>query len=81
MRGNGRGQVGEFYQKSALFHKNGPFLANIECCPKFLEYALEEGRTLYGEAWHFMGDLITPYKPCYIILPLKIYEWLFILSQ
>ena len=23
-----------------FFHKKVPFLANIECCPKFLEYAL-----------------------------------------
>ena len=31
---------GGFFQKNAFFHKNVPFLANIECCPKFIEYAL-----------------------------------------
>ena len=29
-----------FSKKSALFHKKVLFLANIERCPKFLEYAL-----------------------------------------
>ena len=27
-----------FFQKSGLFYKTVPFLANIERCPKFLEY-------------------------------------------
>ena len=27
-----------FLKTSALFHKKIPFLPNIECCPKFLEY-------------------------------------------
>ena len=31
---------GGFFQKNAFFHKNVSFLANIECCPKFIEYAL-----------------------------------------
>ena len=31
---------GPFSQKSALFHRNVPFLANMERCSKFLEYAL-----------------------------------------
>ena len=31
---------GSFSQKSVLFHRNVPFLANIERCSKFLEYAL-----------------------------------------
>ena len=31
---------GSFSQKIALFHRNVPFLANIERCSKFLEYAL-----------------------------------------
>ena len=44
---------GEFYQKSALFHKNIPFLANIKFCPKFLEFAMEGGRALYeGTTFH-----------------------------
>ena len=34
--------IGPFSQKSALFHKNVPFLANIERYPKFLEYALHD---------------------------------------
>ena len=29
-----------FFGKSALFHEKVCFLANIECCPKFQEYAL-----------------------------------------
>lgn len=33
--------LGPFFSKKVLFfHKNIPFLANIECCRKFLEYAL-----------------------------------------
>ena len=36
----GGGIFGPFFQKSALFHKKVPFLANIKRCPKFLEYAL-----------------------------------------
>ena len=31
--------MGPFFKKSALFHKKMPLLANIKCCPKFLEYA------------------------------------------
>ena len=31
---------GPFSQKSALSHRNVPFLANIERCSRFLEYAL-----------------------------------------
>ena len=34
---------------------------------------------LYGGI--LWGDLINPWKPCYIILPLELYDWLFILSQ
>ena len=28
-----------FFLKKVLFYKKVPFLANIKCCPKFLEYA------------------------------------------
>ena len=38
MRGGGGGR--RLFVKNALFHKKMPFLANIECCPNFLEYAL-----------------------------------------
>ena len=31
---------GDFFKKTGLFLKKASFLANIECCPKFLEYAL-----------------------------------------
>ena len=29
-----------FFKKNALFPEQVPFLANIVCCPKSLEYAL-----------------------------------------
>ena len=29
-----------FFKKVNFFHQKVPFLANIECCPKFLEYAM-----------------------------------------
>ena len=32
---------GPFFKKSFLFHKKVSFLVNIECCLKFLEYALQ----------------------------------------
>ena len=40
---NRRGEIfgALFSKKVAFFHKKVPFLANIECCPKFLEYALD----------------------------------------
>ena len=34
-----------------------------------------------GELGILWGDLITPQKPCYNILPLYVYEWLFIHFQ
>ena len=34
-----------------FFHKKVPFLANIEHCPKFLEYALQKGPdSIFGRA-------------------------------
>ena len=32
--------LGAFFSKASFFHKKVIFVANIECCPKFLEYAL-----------------------------------------
>ena len=37
-RGGGFGAL--FSKKVHFFHKQVPLIANIECCPKFLEYAL-----------------------------------------
>ena len=37
-----------FDAKSVLFHKNVPFLANIERCPNFLEFALQQYKSTYN---------------------------------
>ena len=34
-----------------------------------------------GELGILWGDLITPYKPCYNILPLYVNDWLFLHFQ
>ena len=45
-------------KKSILFHKKGPFLANIERCPKFLEYALASDKAkLFAENFSKNSDL------------------------
>ena len=38
----GKVKVPFFFKKSAFFHKKVPFLANIERCPNFLEYAFHK---------------------------------------
>ena len=45
---------GSFSQKSALFHRNVPFLANIERCSKFLEYALHA--LIYSKKNHIFAN-------------------------
>ena len=45
---------GSFSQKIALFHRNVPFLANIERCSKFLEYALHA--LIYSKKNHIFAN-------------------------
>ena len=45
---------GLFSQKGALFHRNVPFLVNIERCSKFLEYALHA--LIYSKKNHIFAN-------------------------
>ena len=44
----GRGGLQLFSQKGDFFHKKMLFLNNIECCAKFIEYALHVLKILYN---------------------------------
>ena len=47
-----RGVVWEGEIFGAVFSKKVPFLANIECCPQLLEYALTIGFIIYKHSTH-----------------------------
>ena len=50
--GGGRGLGHYFQKKFPFFIKKVPFLANIECCPKFKDYTLQK---------HIKGELHLNY--------------------